>query len=400
MIRKLILLGMSLGYKQVAKRIIFILPAQGAHDIMIQFLNGMDRVVFVQTVASFFHKLTFRKKEVEIGGITLRFPFILAAGFVKGTGFTTEEDALNAVEDDVNIIPGWRTMPNLVGLVEFGSYTRYPRLGNEGTVMWRDAETLSTQNRVGLKNPGVKAASAFLAKKRKKLPKQFGINIAISPGVDDLNQQVTEVIESLDVFLDQDIIPTWFTLNISCPNTEDDPSGTQTEQLTRNLCEHFVSRLQERDVDVPLWVKVSPDLDVSQYRILMRVFHETGVKAVIATNTLAKPTPDNPKINAGVGGGELHVEAMIGTAHLQLAKIHNDYDVDVIGCGGVLNGETYKGYVTLGVEVVQYWSALVFRGPFAAAIIESELPKYEAEYNAVSFDKSGEFVVADRSSRV
>ena len=30
------------------------------------------------------------------------------------------------------------------------------------------------------------------------------------------------------------LIPNWFTLNVSCPNTEDDPTGNQTEAYTRD----------------------------------------------------------------------------------------------------------------------------------------------------------------------
>jgi dihydroorotate dehydrogenase len=264
----------------------------------------------------------------------------------------------------------------LVGLVEFGSFTRHPRMGNAGTVIWRDAKTRSTQNRVGLKNPGAMAAAAFLAKHRADLPAQYGINIAVSPGVIDGDQEEAEVLEAVSAFLDQGIQPTWFTLNVSCPNTEDDPNGRQTETQTRQLCAALVEHLRERKLSIPVWVKISPDLAEEQYRILMRVFHEVGVQAVIATNTLGQPAPDDPNLIAGVGGGKLHNCALEVAQILIQEKTRHHYAVDVIGCGGVLDGRTYQDFRACGVSAVQYWSALVYRGPLAAALIQNEL-KYD-----------------------
>jgi dihydroorotate dehydrogenase len=146
---------------------------------------------------------------LSVGGVDLPFSLILAAGWVKGDGFSSEEEALDAVAAGRNIIPGWRSMPALVGPVEFGSFTRWPRMGNLGTVLWRDVPTRSTQNRVGLKNPGAKAAATFLSQCRGNLPPCFGINIAVSPGVADPSQERHEVLESLDTFLQRGIFPSW-----------------------------------------------------------------------------------------------------------------------------------------------------------------------------------------------
>ncbi len=46
--------------------------------------------------------------------------------------------------------------------------------------------------------------------------------------------------------------------------------------------------------------------------------------------------------------------------------------LDVIGCGGVLDGAAYNDFARVGVPAVQYWSALIYRGPLAAAVIRAE----------------------------
>jgi dihydroorotate dehydrogenase len=238
--------------------------------------------------------------------------------------------------------------------------------------MWRDKPSRTTQNRVGLRNPGATAAAKFLSSRKQALPEQLGINIAVSPGMGDPEQEQQEILESIAAFLTRGVYPTWLTLNLSCPNTEDDPSGHQTEAKTRRLCGAVVGYLRESGQVTPLWIKVGPTLADEQYRVLMSVFHEVGVSAVVATNTLPKPAPDNPEVMAGVGGGQLHQKAVDVAALLMQEKMQHGYEVDVIGCGGVQDGVTYQDFARLGVSAVQYWTALVYRGPLAPALVASE----------------------------
>lgn len=386
---------MSAGYKSILlqaldaasqalnRRIVFRRPAQSSHEAMIRTLRALDKMPLAPGIAAALHDLSFTKTHTIIGGARLSQRLILAAGLVKGDGFADEETAISAAESGDNIMPGWRIVPALSGAVEFGSFTRHPRLGNDGTVVWRNEETQSTQNRVGLRNPGARAAAIFLGTRRHKLPVEFGINIAVSPGIDEIERQTRDVVEALSFFLDARVHPSWFTLNLSCPNTEDDPQGHQLEAETRQLCGALVERLRALDWEIPLWVKVGPGLAAEQYRSLMRIFHEVGVRAVVATNTLAQPTPDDEEVQAGVGGGDLLPAALEAVRQLLAEKKRKGYAIDVIACGGILDGASLGEYQRLGIKAGQYWSALVFRGPLAAAIIESELARHEFEFGGV-----------------
>jgi dihydroorotate dehydrogenase len=366
-------------YEWLLRPVMFRSSAQVAHERMLHWLRRLDGLPWLRPLFGVVHRLAFPPMQVTAGGVTLAFPLILAAGLVKGEGFESETAAQEAVRRGRNIIPGWRCLPHLVGPVEFGSFTRWPRLGNSGTVVWRDVPTCSTQNRIGLKNPGAAAAAAFLDARRRELPAQFGINVAVSPGVDDPAQQTEEVVAALSAFMEHKVYPTWFTLNLSCPNTEDDPRGHQTAEEARQVCGAAVDSLrragQETGSVIPLWVKVGPNLGDEQYCALMPVFQETGVQAVIATNTLPVPSPDDPGVMAGVGGGQLHSRTVEVAALLMQEKLAQGYRVDVIGCGGVQDGATYRDFVRLGITVVQYWTALVYRGPLAAALIIHEAGK-------------------------
>ncbi|MFZ4814123.1 MAG: hypothetical protein ACOYL5_06295 [Phototrophicaceae bacterium] len=304
-------------------------------------------------------------RPLEVGGVVLPSPFILAAGLVKGDGFADEGAAMDAVQAGRNIIPGWRTMPALAGAVEFGSFTRYPRLGNAGRVLWRDGKTRSTQNRVGLRNPGIEAAIAFLIRHRKQLPAVYGINIAVTPGLEDADQEAREVQQATEIISSANIAPSWVTLNISCPNTEDDPAGHQTEEKATRLCKIMVREMAE----IPVWVKVSPNLAREQYAALMSAFREARVRGVIATNTVATPTPTGDGM-AGLGGGGLHRAALAAVQAIQAEQ--TDPFIDVIGCGGIMDQASINPFAALGVQAFQYYSALIYRGLLAATILNHE----------------------------
>ncbi len=377
-----LLRGLAAAFETLAPFVLFQRTAQAAHERLLRWLRFLDNAPLCVPIADALHRLTTYEYATDLGGARLSQRLMLAAGLVKGDGFANEDEALHAVSAGDNIMPGWRIVPALAGPVEFGSFTRHPRIGNTGTVVWRHESTRSTQNRVGLRSPGARAAARFLGLNRSKLPKEFGINIAASPGVANIDEQTRDVVESLEFFLDAGVRPTWFTLNISCPNTEDDPQGYQLEAETRQLCSAFIQSLRAREVEIPLWVKISPGLAPEQYHTLMQVFSDVGVRAVVATNTLPKPSPDDDNVHAGLGGGELHPEALNSVRLLLAEKNRKRYAIDVIACGGIVDGASLREYKRLGVKAGQYWTALVFRGPFAAAIIESELARHERRLRA------------------
>ena len=382
--RRLLLRMMDAAYQCLSRRLIFRISAQDAHDRAISSLRFAERMPFTVAAARLLRRLTRAEQPAQVGGLRLSQRLILAAGLVKGDGFPDETAAMHAViQDRRNILPGWRIIPALVGPVEFGSFTRQPRLGNPGTVLWRHGETQSTQNRVGLRNPGARAAARFLSHNRDRLPPEYGINIAISPGLADIERQEQDLVEALEFFLDARVYPTWFTLNISCPNTEDDPLGYQLEAETARLCRAFIDALRSRGLETPLWVKVGPGLTAEQYSTLMRVFHDVGVSAVVATNTLPRSSPADASQQAGLGGGDLRPAALSAIEHLGAAKAAANLDLDLIACGGILDGESLRAYERLGVKAGQYWSALVYRGPFAGAIIENGLTRHDYEYQAI-----------------
>ena len=106
--------------------------AQRAHEFMIASLRLLDHAPLAVKLSGVTRKAVSSIQHIEAGGVSLSQALVLAAGFVKGDGFHSEDDALRAVNSNRNIVPGWRFVPALLGPVEFGSFTRFPRSGQHG----------------------------------------------------------------------------------------------------------------------------------------------------------------------------------------------------------------------------------------------------------------------------
>ena len=411
-----------------------------AHALALRHLRFLDK--HPRLLAALASRLPKESWPVEAGGVQLGSPLILAAGLVKGDGFASEAEAMTAVGRGRNIIPGWRSVPALVGAVEMGSFTPAPRLGNTGTVLWRDAEHRTLYNRIGLRNPGARAAAAFLSERQADLPAIYGISLATDPDETDLQQKCESIAEAVKHFISAGLRPSWVTVNLSCPNTDPtwgtglagntDPASrtdlaantkpasridlagetnpatwanpadqianapahqtktnpaiqtaTEPPDHTKAIC---VAVKQELPAEIPLWAKVGPDLPEAAYQELAQALAEAGAKAIVAVNTATRQVPQssNQEAQAGMGGASLlpealrAVSALAAATHLSAADPESpsatpqNPPLDIIGCGGILNGSDLQAFQNAGAKAAQYWSSLVFRGPKALTLIARE----------------------------
>lgn len=331
----------DLIYRRIIRPLLFLQSAETAHRRWIDLLQWLDDHRWTRPVLERIHDLSFENQPVECGGVTLPYPFILAAGMIKSRWLFN--------------IPGLYSLPFLVGPVELGSFTINPRLGNPGKTIWRSRQGQSIRNSVGLKNAGVKMVTEILSTTRHCLPETYGISFAADTPA--------EVEKGLGWFVDHGVRPAWFTLNLSCPNIPDGAWINQTEDSARGLISAASKVLQS--TGIPLWVKVGPMLPIDQYRLLMSICADNHVRAMIATNTF-------PTSSGGISGEWLHCHALRSVSDLVDEKNRRGYNIDIIGSGGVLDGASYRAFLAAGATAVQYWSAMIYRGPLAAAIMMKE----------------------------
>lgn len=359
-------LGAAEAVYRMWRRILFARSADQAHRLVVRQLGLLDRRVGLCRAAAAYRRRFH--SSVQVGRVSLGSPLILAAGLVKGDGFATEQAALRAVGDGRNIIAGWRSVPALVGPVEMGSFTPRPRLGNTGRLLWRDTGGRNLMNRVGLRNPGAAAAAAFLAERSDALPDVYGISIASDPDQTDPVRRDDGTVWAVRRFLQAGLRPSWMTVNISCPNVPQGYAHAALPEEVARLCRAIRDELPE---ETALWVKVGPDVGAGRYGSLARAAVEGGAEAIVATNTAPAKISDS-RIGVGVGGASLHPRALRVVEELAVARRESGTEWAIVGCGGVLDGAGYQAFVDRGAGAVQYWSAMVFRGPMAPALILSE----------------------------
>jgi dihydroorotate dehydrogenase len=159
----------------------------------------------------------------------------------------------------------------------------------------------------------------------------------------------------------------YISVNISSPNTRDLRHLQQGDDLAHLL--HGLadgrSALEDRTGRrVPLAVKIAPDLDEPGIGSIARRCVESGMDAVIATNTtVARPdTLRSPhRDEAGGLSGAPLTEA--STRVVELLVRHLDGALPVIASGGLMTAADAVDKMSAGASLVQLYSGLVYRGP-------------------------------------
>ena len=111
---------------------------------------------------------------------------------------------------------------------------------------------------------------------------------------------------------------------------------------------------------------------------IVSAFGETDVRAVVATNTLAQPTPDGSG-SAGVSGSRLRPSALAAVARLNRTIDVSGLSLDIVGGGGILDGTDLRAFRAAGARAAMLYTALVLRGPLAAALILRESEEGERD---------------------
>ena len=121
LLRASLLRTASLLYTTV-RPLIFSRSAQQTHHDILALLTRLDASDAACEALTLLNQYAFKLQPVTAGGVDLPYPLMLAAGFVKGHGFDSETAALHVVHNGTSIMPGWRSIPALLGPVEFGSF--------------------------------------------------------------------------------------------------------------------------------------------------------------------------------------------------------------------------------------------------------------------------------------
>ncbi len=274
--------------------------------------------------------VTGRRLAVRIAGLDLPNPVGLAAGFDK-----------NAQAVDRLSLAGF-------GFLEVGAATPLPQPGNPRPRLFRLTEDRAAINRFGFNNDGMEAIAARLEVADPAVP--VGLNLGANKDSADRAADYAAVLRRVGPFVD------FATVNVSSPNTER-LRDLQGAAALRGLLDGVMAANAR---DLPVFLKIAPDLDDAALEDVARVAEAAGVAGIVATNTtLAREGLRSA--HAGEAGG-LSGAPLFDRSTRVLARLSGLTALPLIGVGGVSTGAEAYAKIRAGASAVQLYTALVYGG--------------------------------------
>ena len=279
---------------------------------------------------------------VRLAGLDLPNPVGLAAGFDK-----------NATAVGPLSRAGF-------GFIEVGAATPRAQQGNPRPRLFRLRQDRAAINRFGFNNDGMDAIAARLATRKSGIP--VGLNLGANKDSADRSADFAKVLATCGPHVD------FATINVSSPNTENlrDLQGTAALTALIDGVMQARSKLARR---IPIFLKVAPDLTDAEIAEIARVARESGIDAIIATNTTLsreglKSTSRDEK--GGLSGAPLFEKS---TRVLARLSHETGGTLPLIGVGGIASAADAYAKICAGASAVQLYTGLVYGGLSLAAKI-------------------------------
>ena len=251
------------------------------------------------------------------------------------------------------------------GFVEVGTITPLKQYGNPKPRVFRLVEDEALINRLGFNNHG-----AEIVKNRIKRNKKLGLlGVNIGPNKDS-SDRLNDYIIGLKTFYDD---ADYITINISSPNTENLRSFHEGNKL-QDLLKSIMTERKNLKSNVPIAVKVSPDISEDQVSQITEILLEHDIKAIIVSNTSEATRDKLGNIQRHQKGG-LSGKPIEEKSNILINKFYKllKGKIKIIGVGGVDSGQAAYDKFIAGADFIQLYTGMVFKGPNIAGIIKKDL---------------------------
>ena len=330
-------------YSALVRPALFALDAERAHDLTLATL----RTPLAPLALTLFSAPSVPNLRQPLLGLDFRNPVGLAAGLDKqGTA-----------------VRAWAALG--FGFVEIGTVTPRPQPGNPRPRLFRLRADRAVINRFGFNSHGAEGVAANLMRSAAadSTANRVQIGINIGKNKDTPNERAGDdyamAVDGLHRFAD------YFVINVSSPNTVGLRALQQSEAL-QPLVSLVVSRVSAVSTrDIPVLVKVSPDMPDDQLLATVDAAIVGGARGVIATNTttardglatqgsLATET-------GGLSGAPLRERA---NQACRLLFRHLRGRAPIIGVGGIFTADDAYQRIRSGAALVQLYTGFIYEGP-------------------------------------
>ncbi|WP_435116248.1 quinone-dependent dihydroorotate dehydrogenase [Candidatus Pelagibacter bacterium nBUS_49] len=251
------------------------------------------------------------------------------------------------------------------GFVEVGTITPLKQYGNPKPRVFRLVEDEALINRLGFNNHGAEIVKDRI-KRNKKLG-LLGINIGPNKNSSD---RLNDYLIGLKTFYDD---ADYITINISSPNTENLRTFHEGDKL-QDLLKSIMEEKKNLNSNIPIAVKVSPDISKDQVSQISEILLKHEIKAIIVSNTSEATRDKLGNIQRHQKGG-LSGKPIEEKSNILINEFYKllKGKIKIIGVGGVDSGQSAYDKFIAGADFVQLYTGMVFNGPNIAGIIKKEL---------------------------
>jgi len=325
----------------LARPFLFGLDPEHAHELTMAALAAVQRTPLVALVEQ-----ARVHDPVTIAGLTFPNRVGLAAGLDKNGRCI---DAFGAMG---------------FGSIEVGTVTPLAQPGNPKPRLFRIPKAGALINRLGFNNDGL---AAFIANVRQARFRASGGILGLNIG----KNAATPIERAADDYLLglAGVYPhaDYVAVNISSPNTQNLrtlQSDAALDALLAALAARRAELADEHGRQVPMFLKIAPDLDAAQIEAIAAIVARHRVDGVIATNTTLARDGIAGHVNAGESGG-LSGAPLARQSNMVISALRRALGprFPLIGVGGVMSGADARAKREAGADLVQIYTGFIYKGP-------------------------------------
>ena len=340
---------------ELAKRILFNLPAESAHHFTSRLFNTTQSIPGLKSLIRHSFQFDDKSLEKEVFGLRFPNPVGLAAGFDKDGKYLESMADLG------------------FGFIEVGTVTPKPQKGNPRPRLFRLKEDEAIINRMGFNNDGVDALVRRLERIKKRnyiLGGNIGKN-KWTPNEEALNDYLI----CFDKLFD---LVDYFVVNVSSPNTPDLRQLQEKEPL-KKLLEALQEANAKKADQKPILLKIAPDLTEGQLIDIVEIVSVCRLSGIIATNTTISRdglnTSENKIFKIGAGGLSGAPLTSQSTKIVRSIFKLSEGKIPIVGVGGIMTIQDAKEKLDAGASLIQLYSGLIYSGPGIIRDIKKSLVK-------------------------
>ena len=252
------------------------------------------------------------------------------------------------------------------GLVEIGTVTPRPQIGNPKPRLFRLTQDQAVINRMGFNNQGLDAVAARLARRQRR--GVLGANLGKNRDSADAAADYCRGVAALGPYAD------YLVINVSSPNTPGLRDLQRRSEVGVLIGAVAAARDKLAGNHPPVLLKIAPDLTRQEQEDIAEVALSSAIDGlIIANTTIARPaelrSPDAPE-PGGLSGAPLFQPSTRLLAEMyRLTR----GALPLIGVGGIASGAEAFAKIRAGASLVQLYTALAYQGPALVGRIKREL---------------------------